>query len=163
MKYVEFALILVCITLSMSVIQQFNLIPTTVDTLEEQGIQQANRGEDSMRFRVEDNGTITCDSPENTTEAAVCKVKYFSETEYNTQGQAGELSGSFGFSDIVRSLSLFGSILWKAIIRIDLIFDFFVPKHNPAYALKYFFAIPIWILYVLGVIELISGRQMQNY
>ena len=133
-------------------------------------MRDINNFEENIKFETHDNGSITCDEDDykGDNPDPVCKVRFIQNSDYSTQGIAGDASNPFGFSDIVRTVKLVSDTLYSSIVRADLIFDHFVAKEvngepNPAYKTKFFFIVPLYLIYVLAFLEFISGRQTQNY
>lgn len=175
MKFTEIAIFIFVLILSLKAVSMLGIIPTGQEGVE------AITGSVTTKFNFNEDGTIDCTKiingvSINQTET-LCKIQYLNESQYTDLGTVTDASNLFGFSDILKGVTLLGDIMYNAVFRLGEIYDYYIPacnhhvvmgyacseeNRNPVHKIKWLIIIPIMLIYFLALFEVITGRQISG-
>jgi len=173
MKFTEIAIMVLMITLSVTALNELGIIPNAMDG----NVEAYTRGDVSTYSSgyVVANGSIICGEDSQDTDI-YCQIMYLNDSRYSNF-KVTDTTDLFGFSDIIKGVQMLSEVLSLATYRVGDLYDYFVKdcmeysydpvtgqfsciRRNMIYDMKYLFLFPVYLVYLLALFEVVTGRNI---
>lgn len=176
MKFYEVAMVITMIVLSVSALSILNIIPSadgTTNAMETfEGIEL-----NSDMYQIVD-GEIVCPEGSKTSDT-ICKMQYLNDTKWGGTNLLSGSSDQFGFSDIMGAANMLSDTFSLATYKVGKLYDrvvgdqclqhsidgdgeVYCSQKSPMQQIKFFFIVPIFIIYAVAFLEIVSGRNVSG-